>query len=146
MQRLVPKCLFSLVVAAFLIEIGHGQPTYQQYAEKLGKESRIWIAEPGDTGLNRWDPRELFEDSGILLDWDSKRILLFRSTGKTETTLPATRSYGSNPRGPMNPEKKSIACSPTANSNRSSPKDKKLSINSKKAGCPFGNADLSWPK
>lgn len=88
MQRLVPKCLLPLVFAAFLNEVALAQPTYQQYAEKLGKESRIWIAEPGDTGLNRWDPRELFEDSGILLDWDSKRIVLFRSTGKAETTLP----------------------------------------------------------
>jgi len=88
MQRHVQKYLFVLVLAAFFNEIAQAQPTYKQYAEKLGKESRLWIAEPGDTGLNRWDPRELFEDSGILLDWDSKRVILFRSNSKTETTLP----------------------------------------------------------
>ena len=88
MQRLVQICLFLPVVAAFFNQFVQAQLTYEQYAEKVGKESRLWIAEPGDNGLNRWDPRELFEDSGILLDWDSKRVLLFRSTGKAETTVP----------------------------------------------------------
>lgn len=88
MQRFVQKCLFVMFGATFLSEIADAQSTYEQYAVKFGKASRLWIAEPGEVGLNRWDPRELFEESGILLDWDSKRVLLFRSTGKAEITLP----------------------------------------------------------
>ncbi len=60
----------------------------ESVSEPFGKESKIWIAEPGDTGLNRWDPRQLFEDAGVVLEWDSQRTVLVRSSAKNGTTIP----------------------------------------------------------
>ena len=50
--------------------------------------TRLWIAEPGDTGLNRWDSRQLFEESGDVLDWNSKAVVVRRPRAKTSTTIP----------------------------------------------------------
>lgn len=88
MQRLVRNFCSILLFSSWLGAVVWGQSTFEQLADKFGKESRIWISEPGDTGLNRWDPRELFEDSGILLDWDSKGIVFFRATSKSQITTP----------------------------------------------------------
>ena len=76
------------MLAALLNDIAAGQSTFEQFSEKFGKESRVWISEVGDTGLNRWDPRQLFEENGVLLDWDSRGIVIFRSNAKTQTTIP----------------------------------------------------------
>jgi hypothetical protein len=88
MQRLVRNCFCILLISSLLVTVVWGQSTFDQFADKFGKESRIWISEPGDTGFNRWNPRELFEDNGILLDWDSKGIVLFRAASKSQVTIP----------------------------------------------------------
>ncbi len=48
--------------------------------------SRIWITEPGDTSLNRWDPRQLFEDAGKVKEWDDQKIVFIRPGAKREIT------------------------------------------------------------
>jgi len=88
MQRHAKNCLTVLMFAVYLNGIAGGQTTFEQFAQKFGMESRIWISEPGDTGLNRWEPRQLFEDKGVLLDWDSKGIVIFRSDAKSHITIP----------------------------------------------------------
>lgn len=40
--------------------------------------SRIWIAEPGDTSLNRWEAREVFEESGQVVEWNDQKVVLLR--------------------------------------------------------------------
>lgn len=55
--------------------------------EKFGKDSRVWIAEPGETGLDRWSPRELFEDEGIVLEWNQQKLVLVRPNAQKESTI-----------------------------------------------------------
>ncbi len=50
--------------------------------------SRIWFAEPGDTSLNRWEPRQLFEDAGKVKEWDDQKFVLVRPGTKREITTP----------------------------------------------------------
>ena len=68
--------------------IAYSQSLREMAENKVGKESQLWIAEPGDTSLNRWDPRELFEDSGIVLEWDSQKIVLIRPDAASPATIP----------------------------------------------------------
>lgn len=71
--------------------------------------TQIWITEPGDTGLNRWDPRQLFEESGEVLDWNAKKIVVRRPGPKAGITIPEIMSFESNPRGQMRRLKRSTA-------------------------------------
>ena len=64
------------------------QDLYPLAKSKFGGESTLWIAEPGDTGLSRWDVRALFEEDGILLEWDSQKVVLVRPGAMKETTIP----------------------------------------------------------
>lgn len=68
--------------------IAHSQTLREMAENKVGKDSQLWIAEPGDTSLNRWNPRELFEDSGIVLEWDAQKTVLIRPNSASETTIP----------------------------------------------------------
>jgi hypothetical protein len=61
---------------------------FRQLAEdKFGKDSRIWFSEPGDRSLDRWEPRELFEDFGIILEWSEQNVVLVRPEAKSESTI-----------------------------------------------------------
>ena len=65
-----------------------GQGLRQQAEQKFGGDSRIWFNELGDTGLSRWDAVEYTQEIGIILDWNSKRIVIVRPDAERETTIP----------------------------------------------------------
>ena len=93
MQRLDGNSLFAIAIGILIWSINcHTQaqsPTSQELApNQIDKASKIWIAEPGDTGLNRWDPRQLFEDTGVVIEWDSQKIVLVRPSATHKTTIP----------------------------------------------------------
>ena len=82
--------VFGVVHCCFFNEFkspGHAQDLRQRAEEKFGKDSRIWFSEPGDKSLARWDPPELFEDLGIILEWNAKNLVLLRPEAKRETTI-----------------------------------------------------------
>lgn len=93
MQRLAGNSLIAVAIG-LLACCMNGQtraqsPTPQELpSSSLDKASNIWIAEPGDTSLNRWDPRQLFEDSGVVLEWDSQKTVLVRASATNKTTIP----------------------------------------------------------
>ncbi len=93
MQRLAGNSLFALAIGLLTCCIhcdSRAQsPTPQELpSSPIDKASKIWIAEPGDTSLNRWDPRQLFEDTGVVLEWDAKMTVLVRTSATTKTTIP----------------------------------------------------------
>jgi len=61
---------------------------FRQALERLGGESRIQWMESGDTSLHRWEPRRVSEWTGVLVEWDPKKITLVRRNGTGTTTLP----------------------------------------------------------
>ena len=65
-----------------------GQGLRQQAEQKLGGDSRIWFTEPGDTGLGKWDAVDSKQESGIVLEWNSKSVVLVRPNAERETTIP----------------------------------------------------------
>ena len=91
MRQLVGKSVFTIAMGMLLgclASVSQSQSLRELAEDKLGKESHLWLAEPGDTSLNRWDPRELFEETGIVLEWDEQRIVLIRTGAAKETTIP----------------------------------------------------------
>ncbi len=93
MRQLVGNSVFAMALGMLLsclasYSLSQSQSLRELAEKKLGKESQFWLAEPGDTGLNRWDPRELFEDSGIVLEWDDQKIVLIRPGAAKETIIP----------------------------------------------------------
>jgi len=93
MRRLLRNRFFVLATISLIAcsadnVLGQPQSFEALASSKFGSASRFWIAEPGDTSLNRWDPRELFEDVGVVLEWDSQNIVVVRSGAKRETTTP----------------------------------------------------------
>lgn len=93
MRQLVGKSVFAIALGMLLsclasVSISQSQSLRELAESKLGRESQFWLAEPGDTSLNRWDPRELFEDTGIVLEWDEQKIVLIRPDAGKETSIP----------------------------------------------------------
>lgn len=61
---------------------------YEQAQEKFGKPSRVWFVQPGDTGLGTWEQRGLFDEEGIVLNWDSQNLVLVRPNANAASTFP----------------------------------------------------------
>lgn len=61
---------------------------YQQAQEKFGKPSRVWFVQPGDTGLGTWEQRGLFDEEGIVLNWDSQNLVIVRPNANAASTFP----------------------------------------------------------
>lgn len=82
--------LLWVLAASLAMASGFGMGTANGQVEKSPRadSSQLWIAEPGDTGLNRWDPRQLFEESGEILDWNSKNVIVRRPGAKAGVTIP----------------------------------------------------------
>jgi hypothetical protein len=55
--------------------------------DRFGADSRIWISEPGDSGVGRWDPLGVSEETGIILEWNSQKIVLVKPEAKKENTI-----------------------------------------------------------
>ena len=90
MRRFAGKRVFALLpglILNFLAIISSAQSANPQEAQEA-TVSRIWFAEPGDTSLNRWDPRQLFEDAGLIKEWDGQKVVLVRQGTKREITTP----------------------------------------------------------
>lgn len=85
--RLIVLAVFLLGAIDPLANRGCSQDFRQLAEEKFGKDSRIWFSEPGDTSLDRWEPRELFEDVGIILEWNAQNVVLVRLDAKSESTI-----------------------------------------------------------
>ncbi len=65
-----------------------GQGLRQQAEQKFGGDSRIWLTEGGDTGLGKWDAVESKQETGIILEWNSKSVVLVRPNAERETSIP----------------------------------------------------------
>ncbi len=70
---------------------------YQQALDKLGPESRIQWAEPGDLSLNRWEPGRSIELRGVLIEWEADRLVLVRKGDAGPTTFPGDNVVGIEP-------------------------------------------------
>jgi len=65
-----------------------GQGLRQQAEQKFGGDSRIWFTELGDTGLGKWDAIDSKQELGIVLEWNSKSVVLVRPNAERETSIP----------------------------------------------------------
>ncbi len=95
-QIVITKIIASLFALSLNSWIGEANAQTESDSSTLF--TQVWIAEPGDTGLNRWNPRQLFEESGEVLDWNAKQLVFRRPGAKTSTTIPGDHVVRIEPR------------------------------------------------
>ena len=76
--------LGSIVLWISCYSIGNSQEPPRRPEERI---SQIWMAEPGDNSLEHWPPRELFEDQGVILEWNQQKLTIVRPNSKTVSTI-----------------------------------------------------------
>lgn len=84
LNKSATRAILSLL---FFQGIVFGQGLRQQAEQKFGGDSRVWFTESGDTGLGRWDAVDSTQETGIILEWSSKNVVLVRPEAQRETTL-----------------------------------------------------------
>ncbi len=53
----------------------------------MGGPSRVWMLQPGDTGLSDFSTNRVSEDFGVIVSWDAKQLVLIRPGSSNRTTI-----------------------------------------------------------
>ncbi len=70
---------------------------YRQAAQRLGPASKVVWTEPGENSLDRWNPRVQIEVQGVVVSWDTDKLILVKPDGNGPTNFPGDLVIGIDP-------------------------------------------------
>lgn len=70
---------------------------YLQATQRLGPASKVVWTEPGENSLDRWNPRVQIEVQGVVVSWDTDKLILLKPDGNGPTNFPGDLVIGIDP-------------------------------------------------
>lgn len=74
-----------------------GSEFFREAVEKIGPPSQFVWGEAGDHSLNRWQARSQIDLRGVVVSWDSDKLVLIKPDGNGPTNLPGDLVMGFEP-------------------------------------------------